>query len=146
MWHIYNVALLIVYQKNMKERVCHFSSQMGNIDYLFLLIYSIKFNKIASCWPLNCTLHSVEDTVKVLFLYYTLLDEFNLIFCWAVRRIISGWSVSKIIIIILILRVNISKHKKISIIEVTYETDYISLLHDLAMSAALNFCILSFLL
>ena len=71
-------------------------------------------------------------------------------------RIILGQSVSKITIIILSFRVSTSKNKNadhrveetcaIWSIQVTYETDQISLLRDSTMSNALNFCFLSILL
>ena len=64
--------------------------------------------------------------------------------------IILGWLVGKIIIIILSFRVSTSKNKNIDhwgketcafmSIQVTYETDCISLLCDSTMSNAPNFC------
>ena len=67
-----------------------------------------------------------------------------------------GWSVQKIIIIIIILsfRVGISKNIDhqvketcaIVLTQVTYETDYISLLSDSTVSSAANFCCLCILL
>ena len=68
----------------------------------------------------------------------------------------SGLSVGKILIIMLGFRVGTFKNKNadhrvketcaIMSIQVTYETPYISLLRDSAMSNALNFCFLCILL
>ena len=60
-----------------------------------------------------------------------------------VRRIISGRSVGKIIIIILNLGFYTSKNKNIDhrgIENCTYESDYISLLRDSTIPSALNIC------
>ena len=67
-----------------------------------------------------------------------------------------GWSVQKIIIIIIILsfRVGISKNIDhqvketcaIVLTQVAYETDHISLLYDSTVSSAANFCCLCILL
>ena len=71
---------------------------------------------------------------------------------WAARRIISGQLVGKIITIILSFRVSTSENKShdhrvketcdIRSIQVTYETNNISLLQDSTMSNVLIFCIL----
>ena len=67
-------------------------------------------------------------------------------FARAVGKIISGLWVGKIIIMIPRFVVGSSENNKISINEVTYESDHILLVHDSAMPSAVNVCVLSILL
>ena len=76
--------------------------------------------------------------------------QLNIFVVWAVKRIISGQSISKIIIIIILsFRVGISKNKNtdhrvketcaIMSTQITCETGHISLLCDSTLSSALIF-------
>ena len=77
--------------------------------------------------------------------------QLNFLFVQAVERIISGWSVGKIIIT-LSFGVDTSKNKNIDhgvketcaimSTQVTYETDLFFLLQNSTISSALNFCFL----
>ena len=78
--------------------------------------------------------------------FWSLLYPYFFSVC-AVRRIILGWSVAKITIIIFILRDGTSINKNIDNQgkeTCAYESDHIYLISDLMMSSAINFCFLSF--
>ena len=85
--------------------------------------------------------------------YKTKATQFFVV--WAVRIIILGQLVGKILIAILSFRVGMSKNKNtdhringtcaIMSIQVTYKTNHVSLLCDSTLSNALNFCFLCIL-
>ena len=118
-------------------------------------------------WPTALTFCSIQKSVSGRGFYIldkdqilvNLKGEGNLIFycigSWE-NFFWVGWSVQKIIIIIIILsfRVGISKNIDhqvketcaIVLTQVTYETDHISLICDSTVSSAANFCCLCILL
>ena len=102
------------------------------------------------------SIYEYMNSLKFIHKCFLRQRQLNFLVVWAVGRIILGWSVGIIIIIILSFRVGIFKNKyfdhqiketcAIMSTQVTYEIDHVSLLKDSTISSALNFCFLCILL